>query len=76
MRLRAGTFTSGEKVPLRNPTSTTCWKWHALLPKAEDSDLVIAALLHDAIEDQEVPPSSSSVSSERKWPTSLRNPRV
>jgi (p)ppGpp synthase/HD superfamily hydrolase len=41
--------------------------------QGRDSDLVVTALLHDAVEDQEVPSASSlRVSSDRMWPRSSR----
>ena len=58
MRRLPGMFIRRRKGWRRNPTSITSWRLRHSLPmplRGEDPDLVIAALLHDAIEDQEVP---------------------
>src|SRR4051794_38394285 len=54
----AGTCTTGAKEPLREPYINRLLEVASLVAEAtdgQDPNLVIAALLHDSIEDQEVP---------------------
>lgn len=57
MRRRVGMFIKGEKVQRRNPISIIYSRSQASLlrPPTEKTLIWVAALLHDAIEDQEVP---------------------
>ena len=57
-QLPAGTSTNVGRGQPKSPTSTTSWRSPVSWQRQQmekDPDLVIAALLHDAIEDQEVP---------------------
>lgn len=56
----AGTLTSGATGRPPSHTSFILWKWPALSPRrraATTRTWSVAALLHDAVEDQEVSPA-------------------